>query len=139
MSNYINDKVSDWIERNSTDNQMTTTWMIEISADYGNISVNEISSDDLTTVSCLIEKIKAFKPYYVHLKDIYGETDQKHDNNFPHGEKHNKQLGERTAKELYGDDAAMKIFCGIIPLRNYGIHHINKIEIYPKLVKIKLL
>ena len=135
MKNFINDKLTHWIEEHQY--TFESDWTIEIKAD-GDISINKISCDDLTKISPLIFKIINFKPYTVLLSDEEGEMNWEHTDNFACGDCRRIDLNQKSIEELYGDDWTLKMFCGLINIGN-GIHEIQSIEIYPSISKLRLL
>ena len=89
-------------------------------------SKNEITDDQIELIKPVIQAIKDFKPYST--KTIRW-SDWTHDNNYPNGECCRKDLGEKSAEELYGHLKGFELFNDLIPGDEYGINTIEEIVI----------
>lgn len=95
-------------------------------ADY--ITQETLITDDsqIDKYRKVFEAIKNFKPY----KILKGGLPFEHDHNFPVDEMCRKDLGAKSAKEMYGhlvDD--WEKFMELIPVGEYGIHTIKSARI----------
>jgi hypothetical protein len=105
------------------------TFYVEVDtndADYVGQLV-EVSNEDAEKWMPLIEKIKNFKPYSVVSK--YNMV-WEHHHNFPFGEHYRKDLGEKSACELYNiSEEEMEAFQEAFWLwgNEYGFHTITQI------------
>jgi hypothetical protein len=95
-------------------------------ADYIESS-NEIGNVYLNHIMPVIEAIKAFKPYKGQSSSGREWT---HDNNFPYSEYSRADLGEKTAKELYGHIEGFDAFLDFLPYGENGFHSIESIICY---------
>lgn len=94
-------------------------------------ALNEITSEQLFLIQHIIDAIKAFKPY--------GDK-WKHTTNYSNGDFVRKDLGEKTAEELYGQIPGFELFQEFIPvLDNNGIHTITNITVLEIFNETKLL
>ena len=88
-----------------------------------------ISKEDFERFKPLIEKIKNFKPYEGVSDDGYS---YKHHSNFPIGDVHRSDLGEKSPQELYNiTDEECEEFVDLFELYSgveWGFHTITKIQ-----------
>jgi hypothetical protein len=94
-------------------------------------TLKEISPKNLEKLKPLIVAIKEFKPYTTKTED--GEMDWRHNNNYPVGDCQRKDLGEKSADEIYKGVVSPKIFemweSEYLPQGQYGIHTIDTVEV----------
>ena len=90
-----------------------------------------VTEKQLVKLKPLFEAIKSFKPYETADPKISPTYSWKHSNNFPYGEVHRGDLGEKSADELYADHAeALELFCNeFLPYNEYGLHTIKSIRV----------
>lgn len=93
-------------------------------ADY---ITNKIEIDDkkLEMIMPMIEAIKNFKPYQGTSKS--GLT-WKHQSNYPCYDACRKDLGEKSAEDLYGHIPNFEMFDDMVPKGEHGCHSIDDIE-----------
>ena len=105
--------------------------------DY-DISINEITQEELDQIMPLINAIKEFKPYKVQAKGM----EWTHSHNYPYGECLREDLGENLPQDLYPsiDEDIFELFEEeFLPRPEYGFHTIKSVEICPLVKKEKLL
>jgi len=89
-------------------------------------AVNEITEEEFYLISEVIDAIKQFKPY----EEIRFDISWKHESNYPIGECHRSDLGEKSVEEMYGHLKGFKLFNDkFVPYNEYGIHTIKSIEL----------
>lgn len=95
---------------------------------------NEITDETLELIMPVIQAIKDFKPY------IGTRLDYKslHGNNFPTNDCCREDLGEKSAKELYGHLEGYDYFREMCPSSEYGIHTISDVTVLVVTEEIKL-
>jgi hypothetical protein len=95
-----------------------------------------LNDEELELIMPVIEAIGKFKPYIVK---EYG-IDWKHEHNYPTGEMHRPDLGEKSAAELYGHLEGFGLFHDhFLPWTEFGIHTIKSITLEPEVESVKLL
>lgn len=81
-----------------------------------------ITDEELELILPVIEAIKNFEPYK--------KKGWHHDNNYPVGDVHRDDLGEKSAYQLYGHLEGFQLFDeDFVPSGEYGIHTIVSINI----------
>lgn len=98
---------------------------------------SDITKEQLELIKPLIAKIKKFRSY----KGSRDDWKYNFDHNYPTGECLRTDLGEFSPREIYKDidDEVFDVFEEFIPYCDYGFHTIEKIEVYPKFKKERLL
>lgn len=94
-------------------------------------SKNVISDEKLEKIKPVIQAIKDFKPY--------GGGIRTHHHNYTIGECCRTDLGEKSAKQLYGHLEGFNTFDNMCPYGEYGIHTIASVELLIVADEIKLL
>ena len=96
--------------------------------------VVDIGSKEAHVLSVFCEAIRKFKPYKVQVDGI-GEITHHH--NFPYGECHRPDMGEKSVEELYPRFLkGIEIMKRILPYSEYGIHTIVSIDLVDKKEKL---
>ena len=104
---------------------------IAIRVDTGEVT-NTITQTDLAKLRPLFKAIKNFKPYKAR-----GHS---HKYNYPCGECHRDDLGEKSPAEIYGVDAELiELLEEYLPSCDYGFHLIERVEVYPQPTKERLV
>ena len=87
-------------------------------ADYVS-NINKISDEDILAIMPLINALKAFSDA------------NRWEHNYPRGECHRPDMGEKSVKELYPDitEETFDIFNGFLPSTEYGFHTIESIDV----------
>lgn len=96
----------------------------ENDADY-RTTISPINDNMLATVREIAAAVKEFEPYTVHMDG----TDWNHRANFPMGEAHRPDLGEKSAAEMYGHIEGFEDFLDLLPYCEWGFHSIESIEV----------
>lgn len=98
-----------------------------------------ITDKELELIKPVIDDIRNFVPY-VGTKPEYWK--HKHTRNYPKGDCDRiplLDLGEKSAKDLYGHNDGFEIFDRFVPFGVYGTHTIKSIELLIVQDEIKLL
>jgi len=98
----------------------------------------KITDEQIAKIIPVVEAIKKikFEPYIVTKP---GYWSHKQNSNYPTGEMHRSDLGEKSAKDLYGHLEGFELFNSFCPLGEYGIHTIVSVEIIQVAETINLL
>lgn len=88
-------------------------------------TLRKISDAEIAEILPVIEAIKNFEPYNA----IGSRGNRTHYHNFPYGECHRCDLGEKSTFDLYGYLEGYDLFMDHIPYNEYGIHTIKSIRI----------
>lgn len=112
--------------------------LIEVDTNDGDYETTEIAITEkqIERLRPVIEAIKNFKRYKT--KTGYGSS-WEYNHNYPIGECCRKDLGEKSAEELYGHIKGFEEFNEMIPCGEYGIHTITRCEIREVVLKEKLI
>jgi hypothetical protein len=111
--------------------------LVEVDSNDGDYETNEfaIKEKELERVRPVIEAIAKFKPYKVKNRGI----EWPHSRNYPYGDCHRDDLGEKSAEELYGHIKGFEEFNEMVPQGEYGIHTITRCELREVVLKEKLI
>jgi len=89
--------------------------------------ISVVTQKELDRLVPMFKQIKKFKPYTTPCS--YGTREHRH--NFPYGECHRADLGEKSLQELYGwSDEDLDFLMDYIPLDEWGLHTIESVEYY---------
>jgi hypothetical protein len=99
-------------------------------------SKNEITDEQIELIKPVIEAIKNFKPYIGTQPDYWNHL---HGHNYTTQECTRLDLGELSAKSLYGNLEGFELFDEFCPFDEYGIHTIESVTILVVEEEIKLL
>lgn len=97
-----------------------------------------INDEQLEQIKPVIDAIKNFEPYETNVNGL----NIKHSSNYPRGDGQfipRKDLGEKSAQQIYGHLDGFKLFDTFTPHNIYGIHSIVSVDLLIVQDEIKLL